>query len=152
MNHPDHPIFTSDLLWAIGLIALVFALLKILVLPRMADAISRRAKTIEGDVQRAREARETSNQPAKAPEHFSEQLSEADQDVQRMIAESRARVHKQYDELMESCKEDIASRGASFHDEAEAVREKAMQEIRAEAARSAQDGNDADPEASPLKH
>jgi len=155
LNPPEHSIFTSDLLWTIGLLVLVFVILKALVLPRMAKAISRQARLIEEDVQRAREAREageTDRQQEKEPEHFTDQLNEADQDVQRMIAESEERVRKQHDEMMETCKEDIASRGAAFHEEAEAMREKAMREIRAEAAKSAQGADDTDPEAPPLKH
>lgn len=153
MNQPEHSIFTSDLLWTIGLFVLIFAVLKAFVLPRMADAINRRTRAIEEDVRRAREAREAgSQQPEEAPGHFSEQIDEADQEVQRMITESAERLRKQHDELMESCKEDIASRGAAFHEEAEAKRLQAMREIRAEAARNTHDGSDADSESPPLRH
>ena len=152
MKQPVHSIFTSDLLWTIGILVLVFALLRALVLPRIADAISQRAKAIEEDVLRAKQTREAGSPQEKEPEHFRGQIDEADQDVQRMIAESTERVRKQHDELMETCKEDIASRGAAFHEEAESLREKAMQEIRAEAAKGLQNDNDSDPEAPTLKH
>lgn len=141
MNQTDHSFFTTDMLWSIGLLVLIFAVLKALVLPRMADALNRRARAIEQEVASAREARE---QAEEERQQFRDELQAAEQDVERMIAESEVRVRQQHDEMMQTVREEIAGSEAAFHEETEAKRLKAMQDIRAEAAKSAHDGDESD--------
>jgi len=138
----EQTLFSTDTLWTIAVIVLILAVLKSLVLPRIASALDRRARAIEEDVKHARAAREASIDAAAAEikgADYKADIEATQADVQQMIDESRERLQQQHEEKMAACKEDIAAADAAFHKEAEAMRQKAMQDIRNEAAAGSDD-------------
>lgn len=145
----EQPFFTTETLWTIAVIVLILAVIKSLVLPRIASAIDKRARAIEEDVKRARAAREASIEAAADEVRSSDyrtEIAEAEADVQKMIGETQGRMQQQSEEMLAACKEDIETADAAFREEAEARRKQAMQDIRSEAAKvSADDTADLDP-------
>ncbi|HCS13434.1 MAG: hypothetical protein COS82_03940 [Zetaproteobacteria bacterium CG06_land_8_20_14_3_00_59_53] len=127
---------TPELIWTIVVFAVAYGLLKYMILPRLAAALDRRSRAIEAEIEQTRRLREQTEQQSN---DFRRLLEEAGQDVDRMIDESKERVQQTHEQLMAACEADIKQQGAAFHEEAEARRLQAMQDIRSDAAKMAAD-------------
>jgi len=127
----DSTHFASEILWTLISFALLFTLLKWLVLPRVAAILDTRTRAIETEIEQAKKQREEAE---KLKLDYQKQLDGASEDARRMFDESEARVRQQHKQLMDEWKADMKRREAAFREESEMARQRAVREIRAEAA------------------
>jgi len=127
----DVSFFPSEIFWTLVSFALLFGLLKWLVLPRMTAILDQRTRVIEAEIEQAKRQREEAENLRL---DYQKQLDAASGDVHRMFVESEARVRRKHQQMMDEWKIDMKRRQTAFHEEAEATRQRALREIRAEAA------------------
>lgn len=127
----DTTYFASEIFWTLVSFALLFVLLKWLVLPRLTAVIDKRTRIIEDELNQARRQREEA-EALRAD--YRKQLDAAAEDAQRLFQESEARVRRQHRRMMDEWKADMKRREAAFREEAEIARLRAIREIRSEAA------------------
>ncbi|HCS13433.1 MAG: hypothetical protein COS82_03945 [Zetaproteobacteria bacterium CG06_land_8_20_14_3_00_59_53] len=127
----DITFYPSEVFWTLVSFALLFGLLKWLVLPRMAAILDARSRAIAEEINAARQQREEAE---RLKLDYRKQLDAASQEADRMFEESEARLRKQHRQMMEEWKADMKRREAAFREESEVTRQQAIREIRAEAA------------------
>jgi len=127
----DVQFFPSEIFWTLVSFLLLFALLKRLVLPRLAAILNARASAIEDEIEQARLRREEAE---KLKQDYQKQLDAAAEDAQRLFRESEARVRKQHRQMMDEWKADMKRREEAFREETGIARLRAIREVRAEAA------------------
>jgi len=121
----------SEIFWTLVTFALLFGLLRWLVLPRMAAILDRRTKVIEEEIAEAKKQREEAES---LKLDYQKQMDHASDDARRMFDESDARVRQHHEQKMEEWKADMKRREAAFREESENATQRAVREIRAEAA------------------
>lgn len=127
----DLSFFPSEIFWTLVSFALLFGLLRWLVLPRLAAILDARTRAIEEEIEQAKLQREEAE---KLKEDYRKQLDAASEDAQRMFKESDERVRAHHNQMMTEWKEDMKRREVAFREESEITRRRAVREIRAEAA------------------
>lgn len=127
----DTAFFASEIFWTLVSFALLFGLLKFLVLPRLTAIFDARSCAIEAEIERARQAREEAEQ---LRADYQRQMDAASEDVHRMFEEGEERVRRKHRQLMEEWKADMKRREEAFREESEIARLRAIREVRAEAA------------------
>lgn len=123
--------FPSEIFWTVVSFVLLFALLKWLVMPRLTAILDRRTRAIEAELEKAKLQREEAE---KLRADYHKQLDDAADDARRMFEESEARVRKQHRKMMDEWKSDMKRREEAFREETELARQRALREIRVEAA------------------
>jgi F-type H+-transporting ATPase subunit b len=123
--------FPSEIFWTVVSFVLLFALLKWLVMPRLTMILERRTRAIEAELEKAKQQREEAE---KLRGDYQRQLDDAADDARRMFDESEARVREQHRKMMDEWKSDMKRREEAFREETELARQRALREIRAEAA------------------
>lgn len=127
----DATFFASEIFWTLIAFALLFGLLKWLVLPRMAAILDARALAIAEEIDAAKRQRAE----AEALKlDYQKQMDQASEDVRAMFEESEARVRRKQKQLMDEWKADMKRRETAFREESEIATQRAVREIRAEAA------------------
>ncbi|MDQ6971843.1 MAG: ATP synthase F0 subunit B [Mariprofundaceae bacterium] len=91
MPQLDSSLFDPELLWIIAVFAVIFGLLKYMILPRMAAALDQRSRTIAEKVEKARLLREETEQQTI---DYRKQMDEAAEEASRMLDESSAWVRE----------------------------------------------------------
>jgi len=127
----DVSFFPSEIFWTLVSFALLFGLLKWLVLPHLTAILEQRTRVIEEEIEQARRQREEAEG---LRVDYQRQLDAASEDARRLFEESEARVRRKHREMMDEWKLDMKRREAAFHEEAEASRQRAIRAIRADAA------------------
>ncbi len=131
MSQLESTFFPSEIFWTLISFVLLFVLLKWLVMPHLSATLERRTRAIEEELDKAKEQREEAE---KIREDYQRQLDDAADEAHRMFAESEARVREQHKRMMDEWKADMRRREEAFHEETELARQRAIREIRAEAA------------------
>jgi len=127
----DVTFFPSEIFWTLVSFALLFALLKWLVMPRMAAILDARTRAIEEEIEAAKRQREEAGQLKQA---YQQQLDAAAEDAERLFKESDERVRAHHKQMMDEWKADMKRRETAFREETEIAQRRAIREIRAEAA------------------
>ncbi len=127
----DVTFFPSEIFWTLVSFALLFALLRWLVLPRLAAILDKRTRIIEEEIAQAKKQREEAEG---LKLDYQKQLDNASEDARRMFDESDARVRQHHKQMMDEWKADMKRREAAFREESEIATQRAVREIRAEAA------------------
>jgi len=123
--------FPSEIFWTLVSFALLFVLLRWLVLPRLTAILNARTSLIEEEIEQAKRQYLEAEQLRL---DYQKQLDAASEDARRMFDESEARVRQRHKQLMDEWKVDMKRREAAFREESEMTRQRALREIRAEAA------------------
>jgi len=131
MPQLDSSLFDPELLWIIAVFAVIFGLLKYMILPRMAAALDQRSRAIAEEVEKARALREETEQQSI---DYRKQMDEAAEEANRMLDESSARVREQQQASIEALKADVKRTEEAFREESELTRQRAVQEIHEAAA------------------
>jgi len=131
MPQLDTSLFDPELLWIIAIFAVIFGLLKYMILPRMAAALEQRSRAIAEEIEKARALREESEQQSI---DYRKQIDEASEEASRMFDESSARVREQQQASIEALKADVKRAEEAFREESEITRQRAVQEIHEAAA------------------
>lgn len=127
----DVRFFPSEVFWTLFSFALLFALLRWLVLPRLNAILEQRAGAIEEDLDRARQQREAA-EALRAD--YQERLDAVGEDAKRMFKEGEEKLRREHRQMMDEWNADMRRREMAFREETEAARLRAIREVRADAA------------------
>jgi F-type H+-transporting ATPase subunit b len=119
------------MVWTIVVFAISLFILRRLVFPRIGEALDKRAKGIEGDIDAAQEMRAAAD---KVLEEYRERLKEARAQADEIVARARqsGEVHEQ--EAKERGKELIAEAAERAERDIEAASKRALDDLRREVA------------------
>jgi len=131
MMQAETPFFTSDLYWALGIFALFFALLRFFVLPCLEKALKEKSRIIDEEIGEVRGQREATQ---RMREQARKELDTASEEARRLLDASDERIRDQQEQRMDEFKADMQRREEAFYQETEKARQRAIREIRAEAA------------------
>ncbi|MDQ6971842.1 MAG: ATP synthase F0 subunit B, partial [Mariprofundaceae bacterium] len=131
MMQSETPFFTSDIYWVLGIFALFFILLRFFVLPRLEKALREKSRIIDEEIGEVRGQREATQ---RMREQARKELDTASEEARKLLEASDERIRDQQEQRMDEFKADMQRREEAFHQETEKARQRAIREIRAEAA------------------
>jgi len=127
----DVTFYTSEIFWTLISFALLFVLLRWLVLPRMAAILDARTRAIEDEIEQAKIQHRDAEQLRL---DYQKQLDAASEEAEHLFKQSDERLRTQHKKMMDEWKADMKRRETAFREETEIARRRAIREIRAEAA------------------
>ncbi len=119
--------FPAEIIWTLVSFALLFALLKWLVLPRIIAALEARTRMIREEIEQARAQRE---QAETIRLQYEQRLQDIAAEAKRMFDEAEVRIRQERHRVMGEWKAEMKRREMSFHDEMEMARQQALRDIR----------------------
>jgi len=127
----DTRYFPSEIFWTLVAFALLFMLLKWLVLPRIIAIIDERTRIMKEEMDQARYLHE---QAEHLHADYAERLAQAEKEAKEMFDESTRHAREHRNELMAEWKQEMERRKREFREDIETEKQRAMREMRARSA------------------
>jgi F-type H+-transporting ATPase subunit b len=119
------------MIWTIVVFVISLFILRRAVFPRIGEALDRRAKTIEGDIDAAAELHQKADQVL---EEYRERLKEAREQAEEIVQRARQTAESHEHEARDEGKEILAEAARRAEREIEAATKRALDDIRREVA------------------
>jgi len=123
--------FPAEIIWTLVSFALLFALLRWLVLPRIIASLEARTRMIREEIEQARAQRE---QAEAVRLQYEQRLQDIAIEARRMFDEAEARIRQERHRVMDEWKAEMKRREMVFRDETEIAKQQALREIRSKTA------------------
>ena len=127
----DARFFAGEIIWTLISFALLFVLLRWLVLPRLTAAINERTRAISEEIEQAKKLREEAEA---LKSDYRRKLDAADKDAKQLFDKADAAVLARHRQVMNEWRAEMKRRETEFRDETEIAKQQALRDIRRHAA------------------
>lgn len=136
MPQLDLSTFPNQIFWLVVTLVVIYFVLSKIALPRIGGALAERAQTITDDLTTAEELKQKA---VEAEAAYDKALAEARSEAQKIAAETRAEVQAQLDAELAKADAEISAKSAEASKTLAAIRDSAMDSVKAVATDTAQE-------------
>lgn len=127
----DASFFVPEIIWTLLSFAVLFFLLKKLVLPRLSRMLEERSRLIESEIEAAKQQRQDAEN---LHQEYEQKLRDIDREASVLFSEADHRIREHREQLMREWREEMERRKRQFHEDAEVAKRQALREIRSQTA------------------